>query len=475
MSLMSFGPFIALISGVFLMVFVSLVNKKEESRCTFAWIFVLSVLASLIAFVYNVQAHVNVPWMRFDVLRFYIIALIFVLSSLSAVFVSNSVAMALTIPSGFFALLLLSVLGAFTMVVSDHLLLTFVGLELLSVPLYVMTGFGINKKRSIEASFKYLVMGAMAGAMFIYGVACVWGGTHTMLISQLPCKVNHLLGSVWLTKLGFMLIVSSLLFKLGAFPFYFWVLDVYAQAPASLVALMSGLVKLSVAHVLFRLIQSTYILMPSIEHVVLAVALLSQFLGVYGALRQNEVRRMLAYSTIFHVGLFLMVMLVGFDGAWLVGLKTMIFYIFAYALASVLVFCLIEIYERRHSKSMLVDDLDGLFKVDPAYAMMFAMALFSMAGLPPLIGFFGKLGVFYHLAAHNHFVLVFITLFFTLISLGYYLRLIVHLVLKESLNTTLDLNVSRAERVVLVLLTTTLLVSGLMYEPIKIYIRDLLF
>jgi NADH-quinone oxidoreductase subunit N len=208
-------------------------------------------------------------------------------------------------PSAVTSLLLLSACGALIMIYSNHLMVFFIGLELLSLPLYVLTGIGFRTGQSSEASFKYFLLGSISSAIFVYGTSLIWATLGTLQINDMveifsTKLVDHSSVTLWM---GMVMVAASLLFKLGVFPFHLWIPDVYQSAPASIVAWMSSATKSATVVILIRLLAP---LPETVQHSwVLPLSLLavgSMVWGSLGALYQTNVRRMLGYSTIAHAG-----------------------------------------------------------------------------------------------------------------------------------------------------------------------------
>ena len=333
-------------------------------------------------------------------------------------------------PAGTYSLLLLCACGGLFMIFSNHLLLFFMGLELLSLPLYVLSGMSARAARGSEAAFKYFLLGAVASAFFIYGVALLWGSLGTVQISEMSrVLAERGTNSPSLMMVGAALVGGGLLFKIGMVPFQMWVPDVYQGAPASLVAWMSGAVKAATFAPALRLfgggLPATTFDWPS---VLTWLAIASMVWGSFAALYQTDVKRMLAYSSIAHVG-YATIGLICSSHTNSDGSATLIFYVLTYALASFSAFLVLSLEEEEGRGS--IEDLSGLAKRRPGLALAFSISLLSLAGLPPLAGFMGKFNMFILAARQNRFELVWVGVLTSVVSLAYYLNLIVSAYMRE--------------------------------------------
>lgn len=337
------------------------------------------------------------------------------------------------LPSSITSLLLLSACGALIMIYSNHLLIFFVGLELLSLPLYVLTGLGNKTSQSSEASFKYFLLGSICSAIFVYGSSLMWTSLGTLQINEMAeifstKLVDHSSTTLWM---GMVLVIVSLFFKLGVFPFHFWIPDVYQSAPASIVAWMSSATKCATIAIVLRLIAPLPVSVQTSWITPLSVlALCSMVFGSLGALYQTNVRRMLGYSTIAHVG-YVMIAVVGLIGGSIDQAAAILaFYFLVYGIASLISFTIASSEEGR--KNFELKDYAGMARRSPVIAFCLALSLLSLAGLPPLGGFLGKFNIFYNALNKGYTSMVIVAVLTSLISLGYYLRFLVKIYMEPS-------------------------------------------
>lgn len=338
---------------------------------------------------------------------------------------------------GVLSLLLLSACGGLLTIFSNNLLVFFVGIELLSLPLYVATSLGADSKKSSEAAFKYFLLGSIASALYLYGAALVWGGLGTLTISDMASTLaTSQNSSPQLVIFGGTLILLGVSFKLGLVPFHMWVPDVYEAAPSPVVAWMSGAVKAAIIPHAIRIFGSG--LPTSLMDWPLVLSILSAASMIWGsiaALQQQNVKRLLAYSSIAHAGYMGMGLVCASQGAPLEAGNALVFYVLTYGLASAAAFIILSIQEEGTSGTQ-IQDLAGLAKRRPALAVGLAVSLLSLAGFPPLGGFIGKFNIFSLALRQGHLPLVLIAVVTSVISLGYYLRLIVAAYMQEPLLTS---------------------------------------
>lgn len=368
-------------------------------------------------------------------------------------------------PSSVTSLLLLSACGALMMIYANHLLVFFIGLELLSLPLYVLTGLGSRKSQSSEASFKYFLLGSISSAIFVYGASLIWASLGTLQINEIveifsTKLVDHQSTTLWM---GFVLVVVSLLFKLGVFPFHFWIPDVYQSAPASIVAWMSSATKAATVVILLRMLQPLPVAVAHSWVMPLsALAIGSMVWGSLGAFFQTNVRRMLGYSTIAHVG-YAMIAAVCVIGEPIDQSSSILaFYFLAYGISSLISFTIISSEEEQGVIS--VKDYAGMAQRSPGKAFCLTLSLLSLAGLPPLGGFIGKFNIFYQAVQKGYGFLVLIAVGTSLISLGYYLKMLVKMYMepgKESHQSSIF-----GTSVVLGIAALFLIILGIFPKPV---------
>ncbi len=332
---------------------------------------------------------------------------------------------------GLLSLLFMSATGGLFMAYANDLLVFFVGLELLSLPLYVLTSLGDRSNEGTEAAYKYFLLGAVSSAIFVYGLALLWGAVGA---SRIP-EIYHVISSGHvesksLVALGAAFMFVGVAFKVGLVPFHMWVPDVYQGAPSWVVAWMSGSVKAGVFAFALRFVSQaipeSYLPWSSL---LTMLAIASMVWGSFAALHQENIKRMLAYSGIAHAGYATLALVSASEGQLREAGAALIYYVLSYGIASLATFLVISLEEREGKVSVV--DFSGLAKRKPSVAFVFSAALLSLAGIPPLAGFVAKFNVFM-LAVHGeHYGPVLVGIFTSLVSLAYYLKVIVAVYMRE--------------------------------------------
>lgn len=325
----------------------------------------------------------------------------------------------------FFILFLTSILGGLVFVSCNEFLTMFFALELLSLPLYCLCGSSLFRKESTEAALKYFILGSFSSAFFLFGVSILYGLYGTTIITTDLMVVQS---GLHVFAVG--LIVLGILFKLGAAPIHYWVPDVYEGSPTSVTMFMSTIVKISAFGALIIILSGSIVgSHESLIRMLWMVSLLSMIIGSVGALRQRSLKRILAYSSISHVG-YLLIPFIGMNS----DVNTsVLFYLFGYSIVSLGLFAFIMPFGVDDS----IQRLTGLGKKKPIIAVAFTLLLLSLAGLPPgLLGFFGKFKLFSAGILGGYSGLVIVAVFSTVISLYYYLKLISYMFLHENSDST---------------------------------------
>ena len=327
------------------------------------------------------------------------------------------------IPGGdYYVLGLFSTLGMMILVSAHSFLTIYLGLELMSLPLYAMTAIRRTNSDASEAAIKYFVMGAIASAMLLYGISLVYGATGKLDLLEVA-NVIAVNGAQDSSLLAFALvfILAGVGFKLAAVPFHMWAPDVYQGAPSSVTLFVSTAPKIAALGMAFRILNIGLIdIAPQWQQIILVMSLLSTGLGNLFAVVQTNIKRLFAYSAIAHIGYALF----GVLAATSAGYSAALYYIVVYALTSAAAFGLIVLMSSNGMEIESIDDLKGLNKRSPWLAFMMLIVMFSMAGVPPTVGFFTKLLVLKALVDVNMTWVAILGLLFTVIGAYYYLRII---------------------------------------------------
>jgi NADH-quinone oxidoreductase subunit N len=321
----------------------------------------------------------------------------------------------------FYVLGLFSVCGMMVMTSANHLLSLYLGLELMSLCLYAMIAFYRDDKLATEAAMKYFVLGALASSILLYGMSLLYGLTGSLELPEIRNSISTLNQDNLALVLAVVLIVVALAFKLGAVPFHMWVPDVYQGSPTSTTAFIGSVPKIAAFAMIIRLlVGGLEDLQEMWQQMLIILALLSVAAGNIIAIAQDNLKRMLAYSTISHMGFFLFGILSGTAA----GYSASLFYVLVYATMSCASFGLILYLSAKGFESDSLSDLKGLSKRSPMLALLLLVIMFSMAGVPPTAGFFAKLSVIQALVDAELIWVAIAAVVLAVIGAYYYLRVI---------------------------------------------------
>ncbi len=322
----------------------------------------------------------------------------------------------------YYVLGLFATLGMLIMTSAHSFLMIYLGLELLSLSLYAMIAFNRKSLIASEAAMKYFVLGAMASGLLLYGISIFYGITGTLNINQLATVVMAQ-SAQNPVALGFALtfIVVGLSFKLGAVPFHMWLPDIYQGSPTSVTLFIGTAPKIAGFAMAIRLlVDGLFELHTDWSQMLIVLAIASMALGNIIAIAQTNFKRMLAYSTIAHVGFILLGILAGNAN----GYASAMFYTLTYAITASVAFGVLILLNRKGCEAENISDIAGLNSTNPWYAAMLAIAMFSMAGVPPTVGFYAKLTVLQSVIAIDMVWLAIVAVLFSVIGLFYYLRIV---------------------------------------------------
>ena len=350
--------------------------------------------------------------------------LIFLLSSLLVVFMSDNYVRLNKLPaSEYYALILFSTFGMMMMSSAADLVVFFIGLEIMSVALYVLAGFKRSDMKSNEASLKYFFLGAFATGFVVMGIAFVFGALGTTSIAEIFRPENYKLdGSRLYLMLGGGLLLVGLAFKIASFPFHMWVPDVYEGAPTTITAFMSAGPKAAAISVMSRLFIFAFAEHAgTISAIFWSLSILTMFTGNILAIAQSNVKRMLAYSSIAHAGY----MLIAFVAASNESASAVAFYLLCYAVMNIGAFIVLVVVESREGGDNDITSFTGLARRHPMLGATMTLFMISLAGIPPTAGFMGKFILFKSAVVQGHIPLVVIAVINSLISVYYYLRVVV--------------------------------------------------
>ncbi|TPW13408.1 MAG: NADH-quinone oxidoreductase subunit N [Halothiobacillaceae bacterium] len=321
----------------------------------------------------------------------------------------------------YYVLGLFAVLGAMVMVSAHSLLLIYLGLELLSLSLYALVALNRDSSESTEAAMKYFVLGALASGMLLYGMSLFYGATGSLNIPEIATALKMGVDHPIVLKLGLVFIVIGLAFKLGLVPFHMWVPDVYHGSPTSVTLYLGTVPKIAAFGMVMRLLVDG---MPTLhvdwQNMLIVLAMLSIAIGNVIAIAQVNIKRMLAYSTISHMGFLVLGILTGTVD----GYSSAMFYTLVYALMGLGAFGMIIMLSRAGFEADKIEDFKGLNERSPWLAFITMVLMFSMAGIPPTVGFFAKLAVLQAIVNVGLVWLAVFVVLFSVIGAFYYLRII---------------------------------------------------
>jgi NADH-quinone oxidoreductase subunit N len=342
----------------------------------------------------------------------------------------------------FFTLSLFATLGMMVMISASHFLTLYLGLELLSLSLYAMVALQRDSGTATEAAMKYFVLGALASGMLLYGMSMVYGGTGvagappTLQIAEVAARIVGGKANMTLVVFGLVFIVAGLGFKLGAVPFHMWVPDVYQGAPTAVAIFIGSAPKLAAFALILRILAEALgapAVVAEWQSMLAILAILSIAIGNVTAIAQTNVKRLLGYSAIAHMGFLLL----GFLAGTPAGYGAAMFYAVTYVLMTLAAFGIILLLSREGFEAENLDDFKGLNQRDRWLAFMMMLVLLSLAGLPVMVGFWAKLAVLQAALEAGYVGMVVAAVLFSLVGAFYYLRLVKLMYFDDPLDTSL--------------------------------------
>jgi NADH-quinone oxidoreductase subunit N len=316
----------------------------------------------------------------------------------------------------FLILSLSSLLGMFLFVSSGHLMLLYLSVELITIPIAAMVNFDLEKRRSSEAAMKMILSSAFASGVLLFGISLIYGTTGTLQLHELPAALQL----QPLQIAAFLLLISAFAFKLSAVPFHLWTADVYEGAPIAVAAFLSVLSKGAVTFMLITLLYKVFYPLEEVGYLLLQIlSILTVLIGNLFALRQKNFKRFLAFSSIAQIG-FILAALSSFT---IQGAAASVYFIIVYLFSNLAAFGIISIVSSHNGKEDL-EHYRGFYKNNKFLSWVLALSLFSLAGIPPTAGFFGKYFLLIAASAREQFVFVTILALNLMLSLYYYLNII---------------------------------------------------
>ena len=338
----------------------------------------------------------------------------------------------------FYALMLFSVVGMMCMAAGYDIVLLFIGLELMAISTYVLVGFLRRDKRSNEAALKYLLLGAFSSGIFAYGLSLFYGLSGSTNLGQIAQKLQERIATRPndpVVILALLATATGLLFKIAAVPFHQWAPDAYEGAPTSITGFMSVAVKAAAWAMLLRIfLAGLYPLRSMYVPLLIFVSIATMTGGNLAAITQTNTKRLLAYSSIAHVG-YMLLGLVASDGTNnSTGIVAILIYLLVYTFMNLGAFAVITSLRRRHVIGDDIEDMNGLYLRAPVEAILMLVFLLSLAGIPPLAGFWGKYFIFLALIQTGHYVLAAIGVLYAVVALYYYMRIANAMLMKPAVD-----------------------------------------
>jgi NADH-quinone oxidoreductase subunit N len=364
----------------------------------------------------------------------------------------------------FFALVLFATLGMLVMISANHLLTLYLGLELMSLSLYASVALQRDSSVATEAAMKYFVLGALASGMLLYGMSMLYGATGSLEVTRIAETVAEGSSTDFVMIFGLVFVVAGIGFKLGAVPFHMWIPDVYQGAPTPITLVVSSAPKLAAFAFVMRLLAQALgaeQLVGEWQQMLVVMAVLSLVIGNVTAIAQTNLKRMLAYSTISHMGFMLLGILSGDIAGYTAGM----FYAVVYVLMNIGTFGMILLLSRSGFEAENIDDFKGLNQRSPWYAFMMLLLMFSMAGIPPTVGFYAKLAVFQAVMDAGYTWLAVLAVIFALVGTFYYLR-VVKVMYFDAPQDTAPLAAHDDARVLMTVNGLAMLALGILPQPL---------
>lgn len=421
---------------IFLLVMAMLilmVDLGDKNRTKTFALTQLTLLGCAVLTVFTSDGQVNYTFsnmfvddMMADFLKLFLALSVSVALFYARTYVNDRPAMA---KGEFYVLVLCATLGMMVMISANHFVTIYLGLELLSLSMYALVALNRDSVQATEAAMKYFVLGAIASGLLLYGMSMIYGATGSLEITQIAESLYGEGSNRTVLVFGLVFVVAGLAFKLGVVPFHMWIPDVYHGAPTAVTMLIGSAPKLAAFAIVMRLLVNGLItLSADWQSMLIIMSVASMAVGNIAAIAQTNIKRMLAYSAISHMGFMLLGIVTGVvsgDARYaLNAYSSAMFYVVIYVLTSLASFGVILLLARSGFEADSLDDYKGLNKRSPWYAGIMLMVMFSMAGVPFFVGFFAKFSVLQAVVAAGYYWLAIAAVLFSLIGAFYYLRVV---------------------------------------------------
>ena len=457
--------FILFISGMLLLMYGAFVKNKNSSNLnilTLLTIFIASISLLFVPDKSSIASSTFINSLLTKYIKLFILILAFLVIYISSNYLKKNQIYFFEYP----VLLIFSILGMLVMISANDLIILYISIELQSLSLYVLVALRRGSIKGSEAALKYFILGSIASAVILYGCSMVYsvvGATNYEIIKQFSDQSFDNL----ILSLGLVLIISGVAFKLSAAPFHMWTPDVYEGSPTSVTTVLITLPKLAALIVLVNLLlypfqNQTITWVP----IIIIISILSMAIGSISALKQDNLKRLFAFSTIANIG-YVMIGLASVNDE---AIKASFLYMFIYTLATLGVFSFIMILRREDRQLVTVSDISGLSRSKPLLALSVAILLLSLAGIPPFGGFFGKLFIFTAAIEAGNLHLAIAGVIFSVISAYYYLKIIKTMYLDES-SEELNYNLDQKQLFIIILMAFIMLFFVIYAETLITFIN----
>ena len=457
--------FILFISGMLLLMYGAFVKNKNSSNLnilTLLTIFIASISLLFVPDKSSIASSTFINSLLTKYIKLFILILSFLVIYISSNYLKKNQIYFFEYP----VLLIFSILGMLVMISANDLIILYISIELQSLSLYVLVALRRGSIKGSEAALKYFILGSIASAVILYGCSMVYsvvGATNYEIIKQFSDQSFDNL----ILSLGLVLIISGVAFKLSAAPFHMWTPDVYEGSPTSVTTVLITLPKLAALIVLVNLLlypfqNQTITWVP----IIIIISILSMAIGSISALKQDNLKRLFAFSTIANIG-YVMIGLASVNDE---AIKASFLYMFIYTLATLGVFSFIMILRREDRQLVTVSDISGLSRSKPLLALSVAILLLSLAGIPPFGGFFGKLFIFTAAIEAGNLYLAIAGVIFSVISAYYYLKIIKTMYLDES-SEELNYNLDQKQLFIIILMAFIMLFFVIYAETLITFIN----
>ncbi|MFT6076895.1 MAG: NADH-quinone oxidoreductase subunit N [Myxococcota bacterium] len=434
MNILAFLPELILFVGALVLLMVDVFfGKKTSNMPRILFIIAISIsVTALISIFINYDSFYSAFDGMFYSTRFTsFVKIVAVLILTFVIFISaDFVESEKRISSEFLALMMIATVGGMLMISSNNLLPIYMALELQALSLYLLAAIKRDSIKSSEAGVKYFLLGSVASGLLLFGISLIYGFSGTVDLNGLASYYQHNAGNIPIALfLGFTLVIIAILFKVSAAPFHMWTPDVYEGSTTIVTTLFASLVKFISIVILVRLYFTLTLVWPDMYQIIIVVAILSLIVGAFGAIKQTNLKRLLAYSAIGHVGFVLAGLAVG-DIA---SIRAIMLYATIYASVSLGAFAFLMMLQdddadksvdAKNDHIYQLSSIAGLAKTSPKIAMSLATIMFSMAGIPPLAGFFAKFYILISVVGKGFYTLAIIAVLCSVVSAFYYLRVI---------------------------------------------------